>query len=363
MSERTVKKRIGELLTGYAARFVPDDVDLWPGIATQLQVRKRRTGWTRLRPYVYFPGTFRRLVLMPTAAIFLVALLIGTGFPWSRTEGSAAEFFNSLSKAAAAQSAASVSPIGGFYYTKTDSAYLTIVGGGSGISHRIRVEDGQVVEREEVITPVMEVFSVLVPRTREFWKAPDGWGRIRETVGEPIFLGQRDRIRWEAAGSLDLARAMNTDVGPGPWPYEHIRRLPPDPQVLSAAIREQASKGGGPPVDVEMFVIVADLLREPDVSPAMRAALYKVAAEIKGVELVGKVTDRAGRPGVAVARTTNNWGARQRDIVIFDPTTSRLLAEERVLLERADFVDADPPVIVGYAVYLESAIVSKLPDQ
>lgn len=65
-------------------------------------------------------------------------------------------------------------------------------------------------------------------------------------------------------------------------------------------------------------------------------------SEIDGVELVGKVTDRAGRPGIAVAMTTGYWGAKQRFTLIFDPTTPALLGEEKVLLHRALTVNEFP---------------------
>ncbi|TAK27880.1 MAG: hypothetical protein EPO21_23390 [Chloroflexota bacterium] len=342
MSEQAEKERIGDLLAAYAARAVPDDSDLWPAIATRLEIRQRRVGWAHLRRRVHVPRPLRRLVIMPIAAILLVGLLIATGFPWSRTEdGAVIELLNNLSAVAAAQPAESTDPIAGYYYMKTQGASL-------GISTFAGSQE--------------QTFAVLVPSTREEWIAPDGSGRIIQTAEEPIFLGQRDRIRWQAAGSPNLARPLKVKLGPGEQQYDTYRHLPPDPKALAAAIREQAIKTNGPPVDVEMFVLMADLLRAPGVPPAVRAALFKVAGQIKGVELVGKVNDRAGRPGVAVARTTNNWGPRQRDTLIFDPTTSQLLSEERILLDRADYVDAEPPALIGYSLYLESKVVPTLPD-
>jgi len=68
-----------------------------------------------------------------------------------------------------------------------------------------------------------------------------------------------------------------------------------------------------------MFVIVGDLLRESPASPALRKALWEVAARIPGVTLVGNVTDAAGRAGVAVRRGDQGY--------TFDPETGRLLEE------------------------------------
>ena len=82
-----------------------------------------------------------------------------------------------------------------------------------------------------------------------------------------------------------------------------------------------------------------------------------------GVELIGDARDHAGRPGVAVAKTSAYTGLRQRNVLIFDPRTSALLGEEDVLLERATWLDAQPPVVIGYAVYLDSRVVESLPRE
>ena len=84
-----------------------------------------------------------------------------------------------------------------------------------------------------------------------------------------------------------------------------------------------------------MFVLVGDDLRETATLPAVRAALYEVAARIPGVELIGNVTDRAGRAGVAVAMTDTK--SRTRQVLILDPKTSQLLAEEETVVAGNQF--------------------------
>ncbi len=77
-------------------------------------------------------------------------------------------------------------------------------------------------------------------------------------------------------------------------PYKPLG-LPTDPTHLYAELKLQAI-GHGTGLYNEMFVLVGDDLRETSTSPAQRAALYDVAARIPGVELIGNVTDSAGRP-------------------------------------------------------------------
>ena len=58
----------------------------------------------------------------------------------------------------------------------------------------------------------------------------------------------------------------------------------------------RAAAGGGAN-DYQRFAVVADLLRETVGTPELRASLYRFAAGLDGVELIGSATDRAGRTG------------------------------------------------------------------
>ncbi len=125
---------------------------------------------------------------------------------------------------------------------------------------------------------------------------------------------------------------------------------------------ERAAVGGGS-TDYEQFTIVGDLLRETVAAPHVRAALYRVAAGLGGVELIGLMTDRAGRTGTAVAMTTDQSSrGLERRIPIFDPQTSTLLAEEDVLIHKVDWLDGNPPAVIGHDTYFFSDVVSTIPQ-
>ena len=107
-------------------------------------------------------------------------------------------------------------------------------------------------------------------------------------------MGRRRRRWW--------ARPSDEHFGPGglsDGPVD-LSKLPTDPAQLAAMISSRKIEGG-PPGPAEDFVQVGDLLRESDASPALRAALFKVAAGIPGVKLLGTVTDSDGRSGIAIA--------------------------------------------------------------
>lgn len=205
-------------------------------------------------------------------------------------------------------------------------------------------------------------FSVLIPSVRESWIAADGSGRIWETAGAPIFFDERDRARWTATGGWTAKRAP-TDRRFGPRPFwAEETRLPTDPDRLLEVLREKAESENPPPedgysIEGEMLEEISSLLHSPAASPALRAALYRVMAKIDGVELVGDVTDPAGRAGVALSGPAFYGRDFARRLLIIDPHTSSVLAEQTILEKPIEEVNAQPPVLIGQIVYVDSAWV------
>jgi hypothetical protein len=252
---------------------------------------------------------------------------------------------------------------------------------------------------------------------REIWIGQDGSGRIRETETDPTFPTAKDRQQWLALGKSApplVGPPSDEHFGPGKLvdgPVD-LSKLPTDPAQLAALISSRKIEGG-PPGPAEDFVQVGDLLRESDASPALRAALFKVAAGIPGVKLLGTVTDSDGRSGIAIAfphsasnepsampsavpaspsatssapspaPTYSGSGASPSDSpsaspspsvtsspgpgdgsqgtvlseLIFDPETSGLLAEQTVLV-RPD----GSTKLLGYSDYLLSGVVDSVSD-
>jgi hypothetical protein len=181
-------------------------------------------------------------------------------------------------------------------------------------------------------------------------------------AGDPIFTSESSRAAWIAAGSPPFGMDIDEDYGPGGLHFEDLSAVPPDTAALTSLVRERASRSERP-LDVQMFVVVGDLLRETRAAPELRAALYQVAAQIPGVEVIGNVRDRAGRLGVAVAKTAYHFGGTERHTLIFDPTTSALLGEETVRSPWLSGIVVDEPTVVSYVVYLKSEVVDQLPSR
>lgn len=224
----------------------------------------------------------------------------------------------------------------GIRYLKTENASRVVVSGDNG-----------------------ENYSAMVHTTRETWAAPDGSGRISEVVLGVEFLSEHDREGWEeVAGDLELS--VNDEFGPGFFDYVDYDHLPTDPDALEAVLAE-IPQGDTWPYEVRIFWSVQDLLRDRGTPPELRAALYRVAAGIEGIELMGEVTDRAGRTGTGVALEYEGSGLTNREWIIFDPETTELLGEERILLTATPEYRADPPITVWWSVYLDSRQLNQIP--
>ena len=125
--------------------------------------------------------------------------------------------------------------------------------------------------------------------------------------------------------------------------YFDLSKLPTDPHALGSLVENRTIEGG-PPGDAETFTILGDLLRETYAPPGVRSALYTIASELPGVQLVGPTDDHLGRRGTAVAYVSQGL----RHELIFDPRTAALLGEQTTLPDGA---------VVEWTSYLSSGVV------
>jgi hypothetical protein len=107
-------------------------------------------------------------------------------------------------------------------------------------------------------------------------------------------------------------------VGGTDLTWEQLYALPTDPAKLEPVLQSDI-KGAGPNPTAELYSVVGDLLRESPAPPALREALYEVAAGIPGVKLVGHYKDALGRTGTAVER--------DGETLVIDPSNGQLLAD------------------------------------
>ncbi|MGW5548497.1 CU044_5270 family protein, partial [Streptomyces sp. NPDC003998] len=102
-------------------------------------------------------------------------------------------------------------------------------------------------------------------------------------------------------------------VGTGGLTWDQLTRLPTSP----AALRERLQPYAEPQQDPSqaVFVTVGELLASP-APPKVRAALFRMAAQLPGVRVAGPATDSTGRHGTAVERSDGTVVIRH----LIDPT-------------------------------------------
>jgi hypothetical protein len=74
-------------------------------------------------------------------------------------------------------------------------------------------------------------------------------------------------------------------------------------QVAKAGKKSRVAAAPAPTDDDLVFEQASDLLWQPDLSPALRAAVYKVLAATPGVIVEAGTADSSGRPAVEISRT------------------------------------------------------------
>lgn len=280
--------------------------------------RPRRFRWPSLRP--------RRVIAVATAAALLAFALARGPFPFLTPADPAAVAALQYAARVASGGPAALNIGDGYVYTKTDAVWAFS----------------------------SEKFTYLRPLTREFWIAADGSGRIRETVEEPIFLAETERQAFVDGGFQ--VYAVNMDLRPGEMEAFPYGPLPADLDQLRELVRGLAEASDQWPTERGMFTYIGDLLRDPLTPPDVRASLFKLAATLPGIQLLGEMQDEIGRTGVAVSMT--HWWFDQ-DIIIFDPQTSALLEERTV--RHLPYGDTPAPIVWSRSTYLEASVVPVLP--
>jgi len=210
--------------------------------------------------------------------------------------------------------------------------------------------------REAYLTTTEE-WSVSVPRIRQTWIASNGSGRARVVYAKPEFLTPVGRSAWKAAGSPSLGSGLVEDVALTGQPFLDTSNLPAEPRALRKLIEaREVPLVDGPPGEAETFTLIGDMLRSTYLPPSFRAALYRVVAELPGVELLGREKDSVGRTGIGVAFTKGSITHQ----LIFDPATSALLGEREVAARRVPELHVPAGTETGSTAYLESKVVDSL---
>lgn len=294
--------------------------------------------WRRPRPRLLaaVAGAIALLIALPT-------LILGGG---GEVQPAVAQVLRQAAAVAATQDIKSPPGPGQYFYTRSREAYLTI----TGFNPRCATHP---CDREHPWEATRE-WSVLVPRYRQTWIAADGAGHARVVSAEPKFLTAAQHRAWAAAGSPHLGRGQVEDFALSDQPFLDTAGLPTEPRALRKLIEARKHpQFTDPPGEAETFTLIGELLRNTYLPPSLRAALYRVTAELPGVELLGEVEDPVGRTGIGIAYTKG----RVKHELIFDPETSALLGEREIAARPIPEFQVPAGTETGSATYLESKVV------
>jgi len=307
-------------------------------------------------------------------AVVLPILLLGGSE--SGVQTAAAQVLRRVADVAASQPPPRSPGPGQYLFTRSKVGYLeySLQEGGL-VAARIAREFKQVLHTDRGIK--VPSWWYFVSQEREMWLNSQGSGQVREVSGKASFLSSRQRAAWIAAGSPPLPRAGRVSTktfgkqGLGGLYFSRLSQLPTDPHQLRRWIEAHKVPGkagltaagttstGFPPLksgQAPVFGAIGFLLGETFARPTLRAALYRVASELPGVQLLGAVTDPVGRKGVGVAYTDATHGERLE--LIFDPKTSTLLGEFNVVTSsRRSGIAVPAGTVVGYTAHLASRVV------
>ncbi|MEH1168964.1 CU044_5270 family protein [Micromonospora sp. CPCC 205539] len=144
----------------------------------------------------------------------------------------------------------------------------------------------------------------------------------------------------EVAG-LDLSkphgagkRAAENDapyyLAGGPISAAELAGLPTEPATLKARLLQRFKTSEIESAsDYSLFTSAKSLVFDLPVSPQVRAAAYRMLADMRGVTALGAVTDQRGRSGMAVAFARKGDGGNWvQTRLIIDHRTGQALAEE-----------------------------------
>jgi hypothetical protein len=152
------------------------------------------------------------------------------------------------------------------------------------------------------------------------WQLPDGTGKQIDTQLQPQFPDKASQEYWTHS------QALPTDIGTPHTVSLPPLDIPPLPTDLAGLRTLLDVTYGAGQVCKDMGTIYAQYA----VPREIRAQILRVLADVPGFVWRGTVTDRAGRTGVAITHDDPQWG--QQELLVFDPKTGALLANELLTL-------------------------------
>jgi hypothetical protein len=173
--------------------------------------------------------------------------------------------------------------------------------------------------------------------------------------------------------------AQQFDVGAKALTLAQLRALPADPAKLEKLI-VAGGVAPGEPASAYLLETVPAIMEMP-VTSAVRAALYRMLADLPGMENLGEVKDPAGQQGDAVGYTASykdcmpatpvpgasngpvSASCTVQQILIIDPATGLLMAEELRYLKPGGQRWTAPDGLFSYEIFGQSYWTNQSPPK
>jgi hypothetical protein len=233
---------------------------------------------------------------------------------------------------------APVIPVGQYLYTEMQSATLMAknpAGRPTPLNVPPSTEVGQTAPASNPNTPgagpTYRWFEDLHARS---WIDASNMGQASFSWSTSFFSAQ-DQAEWQSQGSPSIGnKPVSQTTSLSASGFQDLSRLPTDPSALLARF-QAGTYGSNDPAAI--FATIGQLLEDPEgSSPAVRAALYQVAAMLPGTSNLGTTTDHTGQSGTGVALTEDGI----RYILVVDPDNGALLGTEDIVIDPATAADS-----------------------
>jgi hypothetical protein len=191
--------------------------------------------------------------------------------------------------------------------------------------------------------------TMVVARTDEaWWRAANGSGRSdRRILAE---RGDLTRMPTAAEQRKLAAARVETDLFPEPGRLAGVvpEPVPSDQTTLTAKLYEENPPENGP---ISLLVGICDLARAHYLNRDVRATTLRMLATIPTLVHDKPTRDLLGRAAEQFHLDTGD----QRDTILLDPRTGRLLAHQQNVL-------TSPPALFTHVLYLTADRVARCGD-
>jgi hypothetical protein len=192
------------------------------------------------------------------------------------------------------------------------------------------------------------------PGSEQTWTAPDG------TV---LFADCGANLACDPSDDQTISPGQRIGTGAGPL----AGSLSADPATLRGQLLAQGVDRYPEAPSQELIRTIAYGICAQAVAPRLQANLWRVLAGQPDIWYMGTVTDRDGRPGVAVEYLGSFWmNDDYRYVLIISPATGRLIGEEEIQLPIHQDANGGlargggSPVVAEYRIYLGQGWTTRL---